>query len=82
MKRNQFTFYRSFWESIKILPTNKEKLQAFEMICDFALNQTEPDMKSVKPSAAAVFSICHPVLETAHRRAERQLRQNDPHTVL
>lgn len=82
MNRKQFTFYSSFWESIKKLPTNKEKLQVFEMICEFALNHTEPDLKSVKPSAAAVFSICHPVLESAHRRAQRQLQQNDPHKVL
>ena len=37
MPRKQFTFYRSFWETIQNLPTNKEKLQAFEMLCDYAL---------------------------------------------
>jgi hypothetical protein len=38
MERKQFTFYRSFWESIEKLPTNKEKLQAYQLICDYALS--------------------------------------------
>ena len=70
MQRNQFTFYRSFWEAIDQLPTNKEKLQAFQMLCDYALNQKEPDLGSVKPSAATVFHIAKPILERAHKRAE------------
>ena len=82
MRRNQFTFYRSFWESIEKLPTNKEKLQAYQMLCGYALEKTEPDLDAAKPSAAAVFRICRPILETAHQRAERMLRQNDARTIL
>ena len=77
MQRKQFTFYRSFWETIQSLPTNKEKLQAFEMICDYALNENEPDLKSKKPSAAVVFSITKPILEKAHQRAEKMLTVNN-----
>ena len=69
MERKQFTFYRSFWESIEKLPTNKEKLQAYQLICSFALNGGEPDLNEKKPTAATVFRIARPILETAHKRA-------------
>lgn len=71
MHRKQFTFYRSFFENIETLQTNKEKLQAYQLICDYALNQTEPDLTDKKPCAAAVFRAVRPVLDTAHRRAEK-----------
>lgn len=70
MQRNQFTFYSSFWEAIEKLPTNKEKLQAFQMLCDYALNQTEPELNGKSSSAATVFRMARPILERAHRRAE------------
>ena len=77
MERKQFTFYRSFYESIQKLPTNKEKLQAYDLICGYALNQTAPELESKKPSVAMVFTICQPILDAAHKRAEQaQLLNN------
>ena len=70
MKRKQFTFYLSFFENIESLQTNKEKLQAYQLLCDYALNHTEPDLSDKKPCAAAVFRAVRPVLDAAHRRAE------------
>ena len=69
MPRNQFTFYKSFYESIEKLQTNKEKLQAYQILCRYALDKTEPDLNSVKPCAAMVFNLVKPVLDTAHRRS-------------
>ena len=69
MPRNQFTFYKSFYESIEKLQTNKEKLQAYQILCRYALDKTEPDLNSVKPCAAMVFQLVKPVLDTAHRRS-------------
>ena len=76
MPRKQFTFYRSFGETIQNLPTNKEKVQAFEMLCDYALNEVEPDLKTKKPSAAMVFQLSKPVLERAHRQSKIMLDAN------
>ena len=76
MQRKQFTFYRSFFENIEKLPTNKEKLQTFILICDYALNGNEPDLSTQKPCAAAVFRAVRPVLETAHKRAEKFATDN------
>lgn len=77
MARNQFTFYRSFWESIEKLQTNKEKLQAYQLLCGYALEKKEPDLKSVKPCAATVFRLVRPVLDTAHSRAEAAKKMNE-----
>ena len=77
MKREQFTFYKSFYESIERLPTKKEKLQAYIAISDYALNGQLPDPKEIKPSVLAVFSICQPILETARARACKRLTDNN-----
>ncbi len=70
MTRSQFTFYNSFWESIETLRTNKEKLQAYQLICRYALYGGEPELESVNPGAATVFRMARPILDTARRRAE------------
>ena len=77
MQRNQFTFYRSFWETIENLPTNKEKLQAYQVICGYGLDGIEPDLKTKKPTAATVFQIAKPILQTAHQRAEKMRTVNN-----
>ena len=73
MERKQFTFYRSFWEAIENLQTNKEKLQAYQMLCDYALNQNLPQLHDKKPSAATVFQLAKPILDRAHDRANKML---------
>ena len=82
MDRKQFTFYRSFWEAIENLPTNKEKLQAYQILCDYALNQNEPELRAVKPSAATVFQLAKPVLERAHERAQKMLTVNNLENIM
>ncbi len=77
MQRKQFTFYRSFWDVIKNLPTNKEKLQAFEMLCGYALDRELPDLSSKKPSAATVFQVAQPVLDKAYDRAVRAITRDN-----
>lgn len=77
MQRNQFTFYRSFWETIENLQTNKEKLQAYQILCAYALNREEPQLGTVKPSAATVYQISKPILDRARERAERRLTANN-----
>ena len=69
MSRNQFTFYRSYHEAIQNMRTNKEKLQAYEVLCDYALFQIEPDLKSLKPAVAAFFQVIKPSLESAYKRS-------------
>ena len=69
--RNQFTFYRSFWECAEKLQTNKEKLQFFQILCKYALYEAEPDLSTKKPAVATVFCAIRPTLERAHRQSKR-----------
>ncbi len=77
MRRKQFTFYESFYQSIDSLPTKKEKLQAYITICDYALNGQLPNPEVTKPSVLAVFSVCQPILDTARKRAMKRLTDNN-----
>lgn len=82
MQRKQFTFYRSFWEAIEKLPTNKEKLQAYQAVCGFALDEKEPDPNTIKPTAATVFCVIRPTLETAQRKATKMVLMNKSQSIL
>lgn len=75
MKRKQFTFYESFHESIQNLKTNKEKLQAYEMICEYALYGKLPELEDKKSSTLAIFSVCRPILNRARQRSSRALEK-------
>jgi hypothetical protein len=75
MTRKQFTFYRSFYESIERLPTNKEKLQAYKMICEYALYGNLPKEDEIKSSTLAIFSVCQPILNRARQRSLRALQE-------
>ena len=77
MERKQFTFYRSFFESIENLRTKKEKAEAYRIICDYALNGNEPDEKVLTPVVEMLFEIVPPVLDTAHRRAQLAKKLSD-----
>ena len=57
--------------------TNKEKLQAYETICDYALYEKLPDPEALKPSVLAVFSVCQPIFDTARTRARKLLTNNN-----
>ena len=74
--RKQFTFYNSFWEVAKNIPTKKEKLQFFEMLCQYALEEAEPDLSTKGPCAATGFRIARPILERAHQRSKAALCAN------
>lgn len=71
MTRKQFTFYRSFYEGIQMLPTKKEKLQAFNALCEYGLNGKLPEEGELKSSVSAVFSIMQPTLKAAMKRSKR-----------
>ena len=65
MERGQFTFFRSYWEALQTLP-KKERLAAYEAICDYALNGTEQEMTG---SAATAFILIKPTLESGRKKA-------------
>jgi hypothetical protein len=82
MKRKQFTFYSSFFEAIEKMRTKKEKADAYRILCDYALNGSEPDLSGESPYIAMIFGFSKPVLDTAHRRAERISKRTNVDSLL
>lgn len=64
-KRDQFTFYRSFWEALKSLP-KKDQLPFVMAICSYVF---ERECKQPAGSAAAAFLLVKPILEKANKKA-------------
>ena len=64
--RGQFTFYRSFFESILKLPKSRQ-LQVFDAVCRYGLDGEEPG--ELASSADAVFLLIRPVLDAARSKA-------------
>ena len=67
MKRDSFIFYRSFFEATIPLNDN-DKLDLFNTICEFALNQTETE---TEPMVKAMFTLIKPQLEANHKKYEQ-----------
>lgn len=67
MKREQFTFYRSFYEAVKRLP--KRKRMAFVMaIVEYGLDHVEPT--GLDDTQYGFFLLTKPVLDSAWRKAK------------
>ena len=74
MKRNQFTFYRSYWEAIQSLPPEDGAAAAFA-IFSYALDEVEPDLNGVPK---AIFSLVKPTLDAGRSKAENRASKNKP----
>ena len=68
--RHQFTFYESFFKAICRIKKKADRADAYDIICNYALNQIEPDLESVSDSVAIVFDLLKPVLEKANSKAK------------
>ena len=67
LNRGQFTFYRSFWEAIKVLP-KKDRLPILEAIISYALDGAPPS--ALSQSQLAFFSLVKPTLDSSRKKAE------------
>lgn len=65
--REQFTFYRSFYESIASLRKKEDRLSIFEAICSYALNE---EVKPMTDAANALFILIKPNLDSAARKSK------------
>lgn len=73
MKRDQFTFYRSYYEAIKTLPA-KELKTALIAICAYALDEETPSLSGV---ANSVFALVRPTLDTGRKKAENRVNKSE-----
>lgn len=69
MKRDQFTFYRSYYEALKDLP-EKERARVLFAILDYALDeQTTNELTGV---CSACFKLIRPTLDSGRIKAENR----------
>lgn len=66
MKRNQFTFYSSYWDAIRLLP-KKERAPVLEAVIAYALDETEPE--GLSGVATSIFTLIRPTLDSGRKRA-------------
>ncbi|MCC8071784.1 MAG: DUF6291 domain-containing protein [Bacteroidales bacterium] len=45
--RDNFCFYRSFYETIEEIPQPEERAMAYKLVCEYSLNGTAPDLGSL-----------------------------------
>ena len=65
MKRLQFTFYRSYYDAIKVLP-KREQTAVMLALCAYALDKVEPNLTG---TAGAIFTLIRPTLDSGWKKA-------------
>ena len=70
--REQFTFYRSFYEAIRGLKP-VEQTKVVLAICEYALNGTEPQLSG---TANSIFILIKPTLDSSARKSENGKRKS------
>ena len=66
MKRDQFTFYRSYYEALKDLP-EKERAKVLFAILDYALDEQTPN--ELTGVCSACFKLIRPTLDSGRIKA-------------
>lgn len=72
--RNQFTFYRSFFEAIRRIRKKTDRCDAYDAIVGYALDELEPDLDLLSDAATIAFVMSRPILESGRKKAESGMR--------
>lgn len=70
MERSQFTFYESFFRALKRIRKKADRADAYDAICDYALNGVLPDLDAMPDAAAIAFDLIRPNLDSAKRKSD------------
>ena len=73
--RDSFVFYRSFYESIRLLP-KKYQLQCFEALCDYALN--DKPLEGIPGTVEAILKSFKPQVDANNRKYENGCKGGRP----
>lgn len=71
MEREQFTFYRSYYEALKALP-KRDQVSVVMAICAYALDEELPDLSGVPLS---VFTLIRPTLDAGRNKAKNRINK-------
>ena len=72
--RDNFVFYRSFFESFTEL-SQRDRLKLFDALCNYALNDVEPELSGIP---AAIFKLLKPQVDANNRKYENGLKGGRP----
>lgn len=64
--RNQFTFYRSYFDAIQEL-SKKDQSAIILAVCAYAIYETEPT--GLSPAASTAFKLIRPTLDSGRKKA-------------
>ena len=70
MEREQFTFYKSFAEALRIIRKPADRCAAYDALVNYALYGTLPDLDRLPDSAVLFFNMAKPNLDSSRRKAE------------
>lgn len=70
MERNQFTFYFSFYKTIRRIKNKAARADAYDAICRYALTGELPDLDKLPYTAAMVLDMAIPVIDSGSKKAE------------
>lgn len=73
--RDSFVFYRSFYDSIKLLP-KKYQFAFVQALCEYALNDVLPE--SLPGGSMALFNALKPQVDANNRRYENGKKGGRP----
>ena len=68
--RNQFTFYRSFFEAASKIKSKAARAETYDAICKYALFNDAPDVDKMSDAAAIAFMLIKPNLDASRRKAK------------
>lgn len=68
--RKQFTMYESIFKSLQRIRNKKDRADAYDAICAYALYNEKPDLESVSDAVAIAFELTRPVLDSARKKSE------------
>lgn len=70
MQRNQFTFYRSYYDALQCMKP-KERNNVLNAVIDYALNENTP--QELTRNEEAVFVLIKPHLDSGRNKAKKRL---------
>lgn len=73
MKRDQFTFYRSYYEALKNLP-KRDQTAVLMAVIGYALDEIEPNLSGVPLS---VFTLIRPTLDSGRNKAKNRMNKRE-----
>lgn len=71
MKRDQFTFYRSYYEALKALP-KRDQTSVLMSVIGYALDEETPSLSGVPLS---VFTLIKPTLDSSRNKARSRMKK-------